>query len=105
MDLGTLAQWASAIVAIVSLAMSVWVLATKRNRTEIDELFRRVNETDGRLAKVEGDLNHLPNKDSFHEMKVAMVELKGQMNVIIERVGPIKAIADRLQEAMLEHGK
>jgi hypothetical protein len=33
-----------------------------------------------------------------------MVELKGQMAVVVERVGPIKAVADRMQELMLTEG-
>lgn len=105
MDLGTIAQWASAIVAIVSLAMSIWVVATKRNRAEIDELFRLSNEHGGRITKAEADLRHMPDKESVHELKLAMADMKGQMAVIIERVGPIKAIAERLQDVMLEHGK
>ena len=41
----------------------------------------------------------------MHELQLSMVEMKGQLAVIVERVAPIKAIAERLQENMLERGR
>lgn len=102
---GNVAQIISAMFAMAAFVLSLWVFRTKRGRAEIDELFRRVNVVEGRVTKTEADLHHMPDKDSVHELKLAMADMKGQMAVIIERVGPIKAIAERLQDVMLEHGK
>ena len=98
MDSGTFAQWAAVAMALVALVIS----AVNRRAERIGKVEERLEGYDLRLQKAEGELAHLPGKDSVHKLELAMANLHGQMAVVIERVGPIKAIADRLQEVMLE---
>ncbi len=111
-ELGNAAQIASAVISLVALATSVWVAFSKKNdqviaslRSDIGRAFERIDHVEKEVGTVSTELQHVPGKDVVHEMKLAMTRLEGQMNVIIERVGPIKAIAERMQEVMLEHGK
>ena len=101
---GNVAQIASAIVALSAFAVSLWAARDKRNSTTFAEAFARLNRHENRISSIESDLRHLPNKDSVHELKLAIAALDKQMAVVVERVGPIKAIAERMQEVLLENG-
>lgn len=91
MDWGTAAQWGGVLLSLASMVVAV----LNRRAERIGALERRVGE-------VESEMKHMPAKDSVHNLEMAMVEMRGQLAVVIERVGPIKAIAERLQEAVLE---
>lgn len=109
MDWGTAAQWGALVIAIFSLVRGElrsqdkdYKEDKKAVELQIADVDRRIVHLETRVAKVESELAHLPRKDSVHGLEMAMQELKGQMAVIIERVGPIKAIAERMQEVLLE---
>lgn len=104
MDWGNFAQIASAFASLAALLIALWTARNKRNADTFAEIFARLNRQENRIASLEGDLRHLPDKDVVHQLQLSLQDLKGQMAVVIERVGPIKAIAERLQEAMLESG-
>jgi tetrahydromethanopterin S-methyltransferase subunit B len=98
MDWGTTAQWAS-----VGLALTALIIAWLNRRTDaVEKLEKRVEGCERGITKVSGELEHLPGKDLVHTLQLAMTEMRGQMDVIAERVKPIQAIASRMQEAMLE---
>ena len=88
--------------ALVALLLSIWNSLTAKGRKEFDEMVETSKEHGDRLTKVEDRLDHVPQIREIHELKVAMADLTGKMAVIVERVEPIKAIADRLQQVMLE---
>jgi hypothetical protein len=98
MDSGTIAQWGAVGLSLVAIAIS-WI---NRRADAIDALERRQDRHDARLQKVEADMAHLPSVDSIHKLEVSMTEIKGQLAVVSESVRPIKAIADRLQDAIIE---
>ncbi len=100
MDSGTAAQWGGVILSVVAIFIA-WV---NRRTDAIRAVETRLDRHDVRLQKLESEMQHLPDQGSVHGLQLAMTELKGQMAVIIERVGPIKAIAERLQDVMLEGG-
>ncbi len=91
MDWGNVPAWLAVGLSIVAMG-TAWV-----------------NRRDGRLTKVEheistvkAELRNLPAKDAVHNLELSLAAMKGQMDVLIERVAPIKAISERLQEVMLE---
>jgi len=93
-----MAQWGGVILSLAAIAIA-WV---NRRTDSIRAMEQRQDRHDLRLQKLESDMGHLPGKDSIHKLELAVASLHGQMDVVIERVGPIKAIAERLQEVMLE---
>jgi septal ring factor EnvC (AmiA/AmiB activator) len=118
MDWGNVAQLGSFGVSLVALAIAISTAISKNRdaamaavrkeiaeaRKDTDDLVGRLNRHETRIASLEGDMRHLPNKEVVHQMQLSLLDLKGQLAVVIERVGPIKAIAERLQDAMMENG-
>ncbi len=104
MDWGTAAQWGALLISIVALLRGELRSQDRDYKAEIKGVERRFEHVENRVQIVETEVNHLPDKNLVHALQLSMVELKGQMAVVVERVGPIKAVAERMQELMLTEG-
>jgi hypothetical protein len=98
-------QMVTALASLLAVCLSLYTLVTARNRKDVAELRDASGDHEKRLVELETTVEHLPDGDTVHELQLSMVEMKGQLAVIVERVAPIKAIAERLQETFLEHGR
>lgn len=120
MDWGNLAQIAAAVVGIAGFFSSLWLGRAKRFDDRIDAIvrknealvdglrpdiaraFERIDGSEQRIARVENELAHLPNKDMVHALQLGMSELKGQMAALVERVTPIARSIDRVEQSLIE---
>ena len=57
------------------------------------------------LQAIEGEIKHLPDRTTTHRMELAMSEINGKLNVMAERLKPIEAIGERLQETLMEQAR
>ena len=102
LDWATIWQALSAAASISAVALSLYAAATARNRRDVADAKTKIDDHEIRLTKAESDIAHMPDRDAVNDLKLSMTKMEGQMAVIVERVGPIKAIAERLQETLLE---
>ena len=65
----------------------------------------KVDKAEDRIARLENDFRHLPDRDSVHRMEVSLTELRGELKSMGEQLRPVASIADRLQEFLLEQAK
>lgn len=100
MDWGTAAQCGGVVLSLAAIFIA-WV---NRRNDAIKNAEDRLDRHDQRIQKVESEVAHLPGKDLVFTLQLSMAELKGQMAVVVERVGPIKAVADRMQEMLMTEG-
>ena len=113
--------WLALAVARVSLAFAMHTARSKRIsdcERLIVELKQAVAERPdavaiggltGKLGMIEdetirlrAEIAHMPDRDSMHRLEVMMLTMQREVAVLAEGVKPIKAIAVRLQEAILE---
>lgn len=109
MEWGNIAQIASAVVAITALIVAVYNRRSEETRAAIDAVDGRVRDADqdidllkNRMHAVEEHIKHLPDAGTTHRLEKTMVELQGQLAVMGERLKPVAAIGDRLQEFLLQ---
>lgn len=105
MELGSAANWASALIAISAIVFTMLSNRARATKEAVDGLEARVSETERRADRLETAIKHLPDKDAVTELKLAVAELRRDIAVIAESVKPVAAIAARMQEWMLEHSK
>lgn len=60
------------------------------------------NMVKDRVVKLEADMAHLPDKDVTHRLEIALSDMKSEVGKLTERMKPIAAMADRIQEAMVD---
>ena len=103
-DWGTAAQWGALIVALIALIRGELRSQDKAYKEDMKAVDKAFGNVEARIGKLEGEVEHLPGKDLVHALQLSMVELKGQMSVVVERVQPIQAVANRMQELLLTEG-
>jgi septal ring factor EnvC (AmiA/AmiB activator) len=115
MEPGTIAQWGSALISLLSLTVAVIaVISSSRKGWEekiakvAENLKEHVEQTSGlndRVTKLERDIEHLPDNAVTHRLELALSELRSDVAVMTERLKPVAAISDRLQEFLLEQAR
>lgn len=94
-----------AIALLVSIGSSIYAWLTGRAKEahgRIDGLERRLNAAEQRISAIEGDIEHLPDKDATHRMEMAIARLEGRLEVMDERLKPVASIANRMNDILLE---
>ncbi|WP_018701414.1 hypothetical protein [Amorphus coralli] len=115
--------WAPIILIGLNFLWTVSVYRAGARKDELDELRDDVKGVKERLAQhvqdgsdsrqaiaarlttIEGDLKHLPDAHSAKRTEVALSEVRGELQVLSERLKPVAAISERLQEFLLEEAK
>ena len=121
MELGIVAQFASVVVAVTALVVSVVgarskavkdaidavrsLVATKADKDDAIDLFTRMLKVEHDVSQIKTEMEHLPDAQTTHRLEKTMVELQGQLAVMGEKLKPVAAIGDRLQDFLLQQVK
>lgn len=77
-------------------------LTEKASTGRTGALEDRVDRLEDRTTTVEGELRHLPSREQTHAMEVMLRDLKGELGILAERMKPVAATSERLQEFLLD---
>lgn len=104
-DLSPVISGIGGLLGIVSIVYT-WITARSRvNGEEIKVLRERSQEHDRRIDRIEKDIEHLPDRNHAHSMQVELAQMRGEIQLLAERLKPVAAISERLQEFLLEEAK
>ncbi len=108
MDWGNIAQIASALIAVAAFVIAMSNRRSEETRKAIEKVEGKVKDIDQdvdliktRMHTVEEHIKHLPEADTTHRLEKTMVELQGKLEILGERLKPVAAIGDRLQDFLL----
>ncbi len=108
MDIGEfLKLWGSLLAIAISTGGTIYAWLTSRSNTNaklIDEMQKRLDRHSSKIDKVETELSHLPGKDSIHELKLEITEMKGEVGQLAISLSSVDTTAKRLERFLLEHG-
>lgn len=93
--------WLAVGISALSLAYSMLSGRSRATAQKIANHDERLEGAEGRLTTIEADLKHLPDKDATHRLEISMADLNAEVRVLTERIKPVAAISDRLQEVLL----
>jgi hypothetical protein len=115
-----LSPWISLAIAAGALAFAIYGRYSDRHGKKLTDLesgiagvanqltaYRaandmRIDRVEDRCTRAESDIAHLPNIESTHRMEMSIGKLEGEVHALVERIKPIGAMADRIQEALME---
>lgn len=102
----------SIVVAIAAALIATRFVTKEQHEKAIASLdakfvvaIEKVDKVEDRTARLENDFRHLPDRDSVHRMEVSLTELRGELKSMGEQLRPVAAIADRVQDFLLEQAK
>lgn len=108
LNISPLVVWAVALSQLLTFALTVWGLVSsgsRANARRLDEHAARLQGHGDRIAALEMAQQQGPSREDFHRLDLRMTELSGAMQVLTERLKPVEAISQRLQEAAIEQGR
>lgn len=65
----------------------------------------KIDKVEDRVASLENEFRHLPDRNSVHSINVSLEQMKGELKALGEQLKPVAKISDRLQEFLLEQAK
>jgi len=77
---------------------------------------KKLIEHDRRIQTVENEMRHLPNRETTHQIEITMQKILGRLDAqdatltgrfeaMDERLKPIQAIGERLQDVLVENAR
>lgn len=115
-DLLTFLQAYGGVLSLVG-SLVIVLLSTKfvtkvdhdRATESLDGKFNRAidkaDKIEDRVAALENEFRHLPDRGSVHTIQLSLSELRGEMRAMGEQLKPVAAISERLQEFLLEQAR
>ena len=100
--------WALVLLTFTNLGATVWNILSgpsKRNAADLKAQSETMLRLDQRVAVLETAQQGMPTQHDFHELEVTITELKGALNVLIERLKPLESVTQRMQEWAMEQGR
>ncbi|SIR41199.1 Protein of unknown function [Rhizobium sp. RU35A] len=100
---------------LVGLAVSIFNLIAhirtimSSGEKKLDERLTKAEgkliEHDRRVQALEGEIKHLPDRETAHKLELALAQISGRLDTLDERLKPIAATSGRLQEFLLEQAQ
>lgn len=107
MQLQDISSYLSPIALMISVATTIWTVFTsgsKKNAEELSEVKTELTKQERRIQRLEDELKHLPDKATTHRLELAMEKMSGRLSSMDERLKPIAAISERMQELLISQG-
>ena len=96
-SLAELVVWASAGSTLLAVGTTAWNLLTSGARSNA----KLIADMERRLQRVEDHAERAPSQDSMHKLELMIAEIRGDLGVMNQRLVPVAAIAERMQELLL----
>lgn len=118
MDIAPLMQWLGVLMAFLALGTSVWGIFSAPSRKNGERLAAFEKEltaevallrqghaiNEAALLRLRDRVDGLPNIGAMHELQLSMSRMEGQIGMMGERLKPVVAIAERMQDLLIEQG-
>lgn len=108
MDLSQVMPWIGAALSIIALLTQLKSMLTageKRLDERVAKMEAKAVEFDRRIQSVESELKHTPDRGTMHRLEMALTEVSGKLSVLEERLRPIAATNERLNELLVEQAR
>ena len=105
LDISPAVVWIIALGQLLNFGLMVWNLVSTGSRSNARAIERHgetLQHLEMRIAATEKQLEEIPHRKDMHSLELQMNTLLGTMNVLTERLKPVEAITERMQELMLE---
>lgn len=108
MSFADIMLWVLALSSIVSFGTSVWNIfsgPSKRNGTQIAAMELRLAAQDVEVQRLRDKVEAMPNAAMMHRLELALARMEGHIDRLDERLKPVTAIAERMQDLLIEQGQ
>ncbi|CDZ61423.1 Kinesin protein [Neorhizobium galegae bv. orientalis] len=119
LDLTAVAAVVGLLLGFINLFTAVRTMLSageKKLDERVTKAETKLVDHDRRIQAIESDMKHLPDRETTHRIEMTMSEimrrlevqdatLSGRFEAMDERLKPIQAIGERLQDALIEQAR
>ena len=108
MDLALVMPWVGAALSIIALLTQAKAFFSSGERAldaRLAKAEKALVDHDRRIQSVEGEMKHLPDREQAHRLELAMEKISGRLDALDERLKPVIATNERLQELLMEQAR
>lgn len=107
-SVATLLLWFAGLGSVLSVLTVLWTIFSgpaKKNATVIDALKVDLAQPNAAHARLRDRVDSLPNADMMHRLELSLARMEGHIDRLDERLKPVAAISERMQELLIEQGR
>lgn len=100
--------WLGPIIGTVALMHTIHSSRSKAATEKVNKIETSIANTNDRIGRVEdrasrleAEMRHLPDIGTTHRIELAMANMETELKVLGERIKPVAAVSERLQELMM----
>jgi uncharacterized coiled-coil protein SlyX len=100
--------WVAALSMLFSFGTALWNIfsgPSKKNGVSISELTARISAQDVEVQRLRDKVEAMPNATMLHRLELSLARMEGHIDRLDERLRPVTAIAERMQDLLIEQGK
>ncbi|CAA0129398.1 Uncharacterised protein [Starkeya nomas] len=97
-----LGRWGAMLISATALIFSIASARGKAASDRVGQVEKKSDETEQRVARLETEMRHLPDKDTSHRLELAIIGLRGEVSTLGERMKPVAEMAERVHHYMFE---
>jgi len=108
MDLAVIMPWIGAVISIITLLTLLKNMLSSGEKALDGRLTKaedKLVQYDRRIQSIEGEMKHLPDRESQHRIELNMEKINGRLDTLNETLRPIKANGELLNELLKEQAK
>lgn len=119
LDIAPFVAWIIAAMTVINfivLMKNLLSAGEKKLEERVGKIENKLIDHDRRIQTVESDMKHLPDRETTHRIEMTMLTivgrldaqdatLDGRFSAMDERLRPIQAIGERLQDVLIEQAK
>lgn len=101
MEPGTIAQWASASVAVFAIIYTLVSARSRATKETVERIEQRLREAEQHLNQITGDIRHMPKANEVHQIMMSLTRIEGRLETMEERLKPLESITSRMQDYLI----
>jgi len=108
LNIAPMIVWVIALSTLLSFATTVWNLVNsgaKQNGRRIGELEHLFEALGREVARLGDKVGQMPDQGMMHRLELSLARMEGHIDRLDERLKPVAAIAERMQEVLIEQGR
>ncbi len=101
-------MWVVALSTFFSFGSLIWTIfsgPSRKNANRIEAIETRLANLEASLQRLRDRVDGLPNADMMHRLELSLARMEGHIDRLDERLKPVAAISERMQELLIEQGR
>ena len=107
-NVADLLLWVVALSTFFSFGSLIWTIfsgPSRKNTSRIDTMDAALTLLESGHQRLRDRVDGLPNADMMHRLELSLARMEGHIDRLDERLKPVAAISERMQELLIEQGR